>query len=55
MTTAAGVREFGHHPAKSQKYGENNKKYGKIILAPPFPRVPPGSTEVVHADSQVPT
>ena len=35
MTTAAGVREFGHHPAKSKKYGEKNQKHAaKISLAP---------------------
>ena len=26
MTTAAGVRELSHHPAKSKKYGEKTKK-----------------------------
>ena len=34
MTAAAGVREFGHHPAKSKNYVEQNTKTYGTILAP---------------------
>ena len=34
MTTAAGVREFDHHPENQKNTEKKAKKYSIIILAP---------------------
>ena len=43
MSTAVGVREFGHHPAKSKKYGEKNQRQNN-----------PGSPHMVIASKYMP-